>query len=194
MNHATHAKLTIDDFVHPWQYATHITWVITAYIGFVVLLNTLFVLLPLSSAFGQPFSYAELAVGGIYVVRDFAQRAIGHYVIIAMIAAAVLTYVFADQTIAIASLSAFAVGECIDWAIYTFTGKTLSQRILWSSCTSSPIDSVIFLVQMGRFTYFEWAIMSVAKIVGAVALWGWWRIKRDRDRDRDRESEGKVKG
>lgn len=145
--------------------------VISIYIGFVVLLNTLFVFLPMSSFYGHEFTYADLAVGGIYVVRDLAQRVIGHKVIFAMILAAILCYVLADKQIAMASLSAFAIGELVDWAIFTFTKKPLSQRILLSASISSPIDSAIFLFVIGRLAPFEFALMTAIKVLGAVCVW-----------------------
>jgi queuosine precursor transporter len=147
------------------------TMVISIYIGFVVLLNTLFVYLPMSSFYGHEFTYADFAVGGIYVVRDLAQRAIGHKVIFAMIIAAVLCYVLADKQIALASFSAFAIGETVDWAIYTYTKKPLSQRILLSASVSSPIDSAVFLAMLGRLAPFEFILMTVIKIAGAIFVW-----------------------
>jgi uncharacterized PurR-regulated membrane protein YhhQ (DUF165 family) len=146
-------------------------FVISIYVGFVVLINTLFVLLPVSTFYGHEFTYADFAVGGIYVVRDLAQRAIGHKVIFAMILAAILTYIAADKQLAIASLSAFAIGEAVDWAIYTFTRKPLSQRILWSASISSPIDSMVFLAVLGRLAPFEFMLMTTLKVLGAIAIW-----------------------
>jgi len=141
------------------------------YIGFVLLLNTLFVYVPMSSFYGHEFTYADFAVGGIYVVRDLAQRAIGHKVIYAMIAAAILCYLLADKQLALASLSALAIGETVDWAIYTFTKKPLSQRILISASASSPIDSAVFLIVLGRLAFFEFALMTMVKIAGALFVW-----------------------
>lgn len=145
--------------------------VVSIYIGFVVLLNTLFVFLPMSHFYGHEFTYADFAVGGIYVIRDLTQRAIGHKVIFAMILAAILSYVLADKQIALASLTAFGVGELVDWAIYTYTRKPMSQRILLSASISSPVDSAIFLAMIGRLAPFEFALMTVIKILGAVCIW-----------------------
>lgn len=145
--------------------------VVLLYVSFVVFINTLFVYLPTSSIYGHEFTYADFFVGGVYVVRDLAQRAIGHKVIFAMILAAILTYLFADEQIAMASLSAFAIGEAVDWAIYTYTKKPLSKRILWSACMSSPVDSAVFLIMINRLAPFEFALMTAVKILGAVAIW-----------------------
>ena len=40
---------------------------------------------------------------------------------------------------------AFLISETADWAVYTFSGRPLSQRILISSCISAPIDQALFL-------------------------------------------------
>ena len=98
------------------------------YIGLIVLLNCLFVYMPYLTAFGQRFTFADMAVGFIYVVRDFAQRELRHYVLIAMVVGAVLSYFLASREIALASISGFCVGEMIDWGIYTFSKKTLSSK------------------------------------------------------------------
>ncbi len=146
--------------------------VVAIYIGFVVLLNVLFDVMPRSYIFGHEFTYADMAVGGIYVIRDLAQRAIGHKVIYAMILAAILSYVLANEQVALASLSAFAIGEIVDWAIYTYTKKPLSQRILLSASISSPVDSAIFLGMIGLLAPFEFALMTTVKILGAITVWG----------------------
>lgn len=145
--------------------------VVAIYIGFVVFINILFDIMPRSHFYGHEFSYADLAVGGIYVVRDLAQRAIGHKVIFAMILAAILSYVLASEQVALASLSAFAIGEIVDWAIFTYTRKPLSQRILLSASVSSPIDSAIFLGMIGCLAPFELMLMTTIKILGAVFVW-----------------------
>lgn len=150
---------------------TYSLLVVSIYIGFVILLNTLFTLVPMSSFYGHEFTYADFAVGGIYVVRDLAQRAIGHNVIYAMILAAVLCYVLADKQIAMASFSAFGIGELIDWALFTYTRKPLSQRILLSASISSPIDSAVFLATIGRFAPFEFILMTTIKVLGAIFVW-----------------------
>ena len=106
----------------------YVATVVLIYMGFVVLLNTLFVYVPMSYFYGHEFTYADFAVGGIYVVRDLAQRAIGHKVILAMILAAIVTYLLADKQIAIASLSALAFGEAVGRGIYYFFKKKIFKK------------------------------------------------------------------
>jgi uncharacterized PurR-regulated membrane protein YhhQ (DUF165 family) len=146
-----------------------------SYIGMIVLINVLFVNLPGVAAFGQSFSLADLIVGSIYIVRDFAQREIKHYIFIAMLVGAGISYLLADKTIAIASLAAFLVGETLDWAIFTYTRKPLSQRLIWSSVISSPVDSYVFLAVAHRLHSLEFAIMTLGKIIGILILWLIWQ-------------------
>lgn len=148
-----------------------------SYITIILLLNTAFMTLPGVAAFGERFSMADPFVGVVYIVRDFAQREIKHYVIIAMFIGTVLSYLLADKMIALASVSAFASGEIIDWAIYSFTRKPLSQRLLWSSIISTPIDSFVFLYMAHRLSWLPFTVMTLGKIFGVIILWSLWKLK-----------------
>jgi hypothetical protein len=58
-----------------------------SYIILIVLINIGFSFVPLVPVFGEMFPPLSLAVGLIFVARDFAQREIGHKVIGAMLIA-----------------------------------------------------------------------------------------------------------
>jgi queuosine precursor transporter len=150
-----------------------------SYISCIVLLNCLFVKLPGVSAFGQAFSPADAVVGIIYIVRDFAQREIKHYIFLAMLIGSVISYLLADPVIALASVSAFISGEVCDWGIFTFTKKPLSKRLILSSIISSPIDSVIFLYVANRLHVLSFCIMTLGKITGVMLLWLLWRQRHN---------------
>ena len=150
-----------------------------SYIVLIVLLNSLFTYLPYWHLFGELFSPADFFVGLIYVIRDFVQREIRHKVIIAMIIGCGISWVFAQQQAAIASVAAFAVGETLDWLIYTYTKKPLSQRILWSSAISAQADSVVNLYLLAQLNWVGLLLMVFVKMAGVFALWGYWRIKRN---------------
>tara|TARA_R110000822_G_scaffold65505_2_gene160285 strand:- start:75 stop:452 length:378 start_codon:yes stop_codon:yes gene_type:complete len=117
------------------------------------------------------FPPMSLAVGLIFVARDFAQREIGHKVIGAMIVAGAISYFMADPYVAIASVAAFAISEAADWGIYTFTKKPFKQRILLSSLVSTPLDSVVFLAIIGHLSFTGVVLMTLSKMVGAVVVW-----------------------
>jgi uncharacterized PurR-regulated membrane protein YhhQ (DUF165 family) len=149
-----------------------------SYIAAIVVLNMAVVYLPHVAAFGESFSPADVLVGLIYLVRDFAQREIRHYIFAAMIIGASLSYVLATPDIALASASAFIVGECIDWSLFTFTKKPLSQRLLLSAIVSSPFDSVVFLYVSGRFHWLPVVVMTLGKFIGVLVLWLVWKTKK----------------
>lgn len=148
-----------------------------SYIAFIVLLNTMLVYCPTISIFSHPISPADAFVGCIYLVRDFAQREIKHYVFIAMMIGAGLSFFLASHGIAIASISAFIVGEMIDWAVYTFTKRPLSQRLIYSALLSAPVDTVIFLGVIHRLNWPGFSVMTIGKILGVILLWAMWKVK-----------------
>ena len=148
----------------------------TAYLLFIVFLNTLFSYVPSIYIWHAPVSVADFVVGLIYVMRDFAQRESRHWVLLAMLIGCIISWLLAEKQAALASVGAFAVGECLDWSIYTLTNKPLSQRIIWSSLISSPFDSFVNLYLLLAFNWVALIIMTATKILGALALWGYWRL------------------
>lgn len=148
-----------------------------SYIIAIVLVNLAFEHLPLLNIAGSPVSSADILVGGIYVFRDLAQREIKHYILIAMLIGAVLSYWLADHGVAIASLTAFIIGEAIDWSIYSFTRKPLSQRLLLSSAISIPFDSAVFLYMVNSLNWPGFLLLSLCKIVGVILVWYIWTIR-----------------
>ena len=150
-------------------------WTI-AYVVLIVLINIGFSVVPLVPVFGEMFPPLSLAVGLIFVARDFAQREIGHKVIIAMLIAGVLSYIMADPFVALASVTAFLISESADWGIYTWTRKPFADRILISSIVSTPLDSGVFLAMIGHFSILNTILMTAAKIAGALVVW--WMLKR----------------
>jgi len=147
------------------------------YIVLIVAVNWGFSVVPLvDMPGGEKWPPLSLIVGFIFVARDFAQREIGHRVIIAMLIAAALSYVMASPFVAVASLAAFLVSEFADWAVYSFTGKPFSQRVLISSAVGTPLDSVVFLWGIGHLSVTGFAAMTASKMLGAVAVW--WLMRR----------------
>lgn len=110
----------------------------------------------------------SIAVGLIFVLRDFAQREVGHWILVAMAIGLVISYVLASPFVAIASAVAFAISEGSEWIIYSVTQKPFQQRVLWSVLGCSPIDSGIFLWMIGAFSIEAVAIMTLSKLAGAV--------------------------
>jgi uncharacterized PurR-regulated membrane protein YhhQ (DUF165 family) len=82
-----------------------------------------------------------------------------------------LSYLMADPFVALASVLAFSISESVDWGIFSFTDKPLKQRILLSSLIGTPVDSAIFMLMLGFFSWYGLAIMFASKMVGAVIVW-----------------------
>jgi len=146
-------------------------WV-TLYIGLIVLVNWLFTVVPLvDMGGGEMWPPVALVVGLIFIARDFAQRLVGHWVLVAMLIAAILSYFLANPFVAYASVAAFAISELADWLIYSFTKRPLAQRILFSSTIATPIDSVVFLGMIGILSWPGVLVMTASKMVGALVVW-----------------------
>lgn len=147
------------------------------YIALIVAVNWGFTVVPLVKLpGGELWPPMSLVVGFIFVVRDFAQREVGHRVLIAMLIGAALSYVMAAPYVALASAAAFLVSEIADWLVYTVTRRPLSQRILFSSLFGTPVDSVVFLYGIGHLTVSGVAAMTASKLMGALIVW--WMIRR----------------
>ena len=142
----------------------YISGIVVANIGF-----TYLPMIPLPG--GEMFAPMSLLVGFIFVLRDFAQKKIGHKVIGAMAVGAILSYLLADPFVAFASVVAFVISEMVDWAVYTFTNKPLRQRILYSSAIGTPVDSAVFMVMLGFFTWYGLTVMVASKMLGALIVW-----------------------
>jgi len=142
------------------------------YVLSVVLVNWAFDVVPLVVLpGGEMWSPMSLIVGFIFVIRDYAQREIGHMVLPAMLIGGLISWLMASPAIALASVCAFLTSELMDWAVYTFTGRPFSQRILLSSCLSTPVDSVVFLGLVGLFSVPSVLVMTASKMLGAVIVW-----------------------
>ena len=143
-----------------------------AYVVFIVLVNWGFSVVPLVEMWnGEKWPPMSLAVGLVFVLRDFAQREIGHRVWFAMGAAGVLSYLMADPFVALASVIAFAISEAAAWALYSYTQKPFAQRILLSSLVSTPLDSAVFLGVIGHLSWAGVIAMTLSKMVAALVVW-----------------------
>lgn len=122
---------------------------------------------------------ANIVVGFIFVLRDYAQREIGHYILFATAVAGVLTWFMVDPAIAAASITAFILSETADWGVYTWLRRPLSQRILISALFAVPLDTLAFQYLAGYLTPAAFLMEMVSKGVGVLMV---WYILRARDR------------
>lgn len=164
------------------------TWT-GAYIASVAFINWLFVVVPPVSLLGTTLPPAMLAVGFVFVLRDFSQREVGHRVLAAMLAGGAISYVMAAPAVAIASVSAFLLSEAVDWLVYTLTRRPLSQRILYSSALGVPVDTYVFLSLIGFGDTRTIALGSLVKMIAAVGFW-WYLRRRERRAGADGSGRG----
>ncbi len=107
----------------------------------------------------------SVLVGTIFISRDFAQRIVGHWVLLAMAVAIVLSYLTADPFIALASCLAFAASEILDWAVFSITKGSFRRRMVMSSSVAVPVDSFVFLYVAGFLSAELFAVQITSKMV-----------------------------
>ena len=153
-------------------------WV-AVYIAAIVLVNWLFVAVaPWPTVFGDLY-LANLVVGFVFVLRDYGQRQVGHKILLATLVAGIITYFMVDPAIALASLTAFALSETTDWAIYSFTRRPLQQRILVSSLVSVPLDTLAFQYLANYLTPAAFTTEVLSKALGVVMVWYLLKMRTD---------------
>ena len=180
-------------------------WV-AIYVVAIIVVNWSFVALsPWATPFGDLY-IANIIVGFVFVLRDYAQRAVGHKVLIATLLAGIGTYfvvyytspqgmftsssslftayvtaIMGDTSIAavitFASVAAFAISEMTDWAFYSFLKRPLQQRILVSSLVAVPLDTIVFQYLAGYFSPAAFATEVASKVLGVVLVWYFLRIR-----------------
>jgi uncharacterized PurR-regulated membrane protein YhhQ (DUF165 family) len=145
-------------------------WV-AAYIVSIVLVNWLFVAVaPWPTAIGDLY-LANVVVGFVFVLRDYAQRQVGHKILVATLLAGVVTYFMVDPAIALASITAFILSDLTDWAVYSFTRRPLQQRILLSSLIAVPLDTLAFQYLANYLTPAAFTTELLSKAFGVLIVW-----------------------
>ena len=143
-----------------------------AYVGSVVLVNAMFIWLPTFSIGGSVMTWGSFVVGGTFILRDFAQRDIGHRVLWATLAGTAITAAMNWQ-LALASGAAFLVSELADWAVFSRWVGSFRSRVVASSIVGAPLDSALFMVLAGFFSWPGVAVMTASKLVALTTLDRW---------------------
>lgn len=141
------------------------------YFGTIVFANMMLLWFDPLFIAGSAIPPAIFASGFVFVLRDFAQREIGHLVLIAIVAAAGTTFWLAGPEVAIPSASAFLVAELADWIIYSVTKRPMSQRVVISSLISVPMDTAVFYALLGILDPLALALGVAIKLVGTLVFW-----------------------
>ncbi len=123
--------------------------------------------------FCSPFS---ALVGALFVIRNFAQRELGHWVIIPMLIAGIFSHYITD--LRDATSVAFMAGEVTDMVLFTYLNQSLLQRMFWSAVISSPVDSIVFLYMINEFTIFTAFLLTMVKIIVVITMLLLWDFMR----------------
>jgi queuosine precursor transporter len=151
-------------------------WV-AVYVASIVVVNWMFTAIaPWTTPFGDLY-LANIVVGAVFVLRDYAQREVGHYVLAFTALAGAITYVMVDPAIAIASVTAFMLSEMADWAVYSFTRKPIQERILISSLFAVPLDTLAFQYLANYLTPAAFTTEVASKALGVLAVWYLLRLR-----------------
>jgi uncharacterized PurR-regulated membrane protein YhhQ (DUF165 family) len=146
------------------------------YVLFIVLVNWLFVVVPPWPTPLGDLYLANIVVGAIFVLRDYAQREVGHKILLFTLLAGVITWYMVDPALATASIIAFFLSETADWAVYSFTKRPLQKRILISSLIAVPLDTLAFQYLANYLTPAAFATEVASKAIGVFAVW--WLLKQ----------------
>lgn len=148
-------------FLQQWQIALPIVLAVMAafflagfrwaalYVGLMPFINWSFGAVPTTPIpewlGGGAFQPLAIVTGLVLVVRDFAQRELKHWVLGAMIVGLLLSMLTSWIVVVFASAAAFLISETVDWTVYTFSKRPLSQRVMLSSVFSAPLDQMVFI-------------------------------------------------
>ncbi|QWY83391.1 protein of unknown function DUF165 [Rhizobium phage RHph_X3_2] len=141
------------------------------YIATILGVNVGFSFVPMIETPLGLLSPMAVVVGLTFVLRDYAQRYAGHYVLFGMAIGAILSFLLADPFVAFASLAAFTVAEGADYLMYTLTKRPFRDRVLLSSLISTPLDTGVFLLGISGFTWGTFLLMIASKMVAAVIVY-----------------------
>lgn len=138
-------------------------WV-AAYIWSVVLVNAMFVVLSPFHIGGAVLTWGTFIVGATFILRDFAQREVGHRVLWATLAGTAITALMSPG-LALASGVAFLASELADWAVFSRWHGSFRSRVVASSLVGAPLDSAVFLAMAGFLSWPSVAVMTASKLV-----------------------------
>lgn len=165
------------------------TWALI-YVALIPFLNWTFghadaIMQPVPFIKDAVFNPITILTGLVFVVRDFAQREMGHRILLVMALAIGWSFYYAYPPIAIASAAAYAISETVDWSLFTFTKFRLSTRVWVSSALASPLDTVVFLYGASftdptQFSLWNVIFMIIGKMLGATVIYYLLRAREEK--------------
>lgn len=136
------------------------------YILTVVLINMAFEHIePVILFDGTIWSVGSIMAGLVFVARDYAQREVGHKVLVLTVAAGLISYFMASPFVALASVTAFAVSELSDYFVFTWYKAPFRKKVIMSSMVSVPVDTIVFLSIISSFSTFSFVVMCLSKLI-----------------------------
>lgn len=137
----------------------------------------MFIFIPPIDVLGVIIPPATVIVGVVFVLRDYAQRAVGHMIFPAMVVGAGLSYLLIDPTIAVVSAVAFSASELVDYIVFTITKKPFHKRLFISSLCAVPVDTIMFLVGINHFSWPAVAVMVASKMFASVVIYQYYETR-----------------
>jgi len=133
--------------------------------------------------FGLMAPSGVLMIGVALMLRDIVQRDLGWRWAAAGIAVGTaLSFAVAPPALAVASVSAFALSEAMDQAVYApLWRRRLVLAVLASGAVGAAIDSALFLwLAFGSLDHMTGQLVGKMWMVGAAAGLLWLRTRRRR--------------
>lgn len=146
---------------------------VTAFLVLVVIANWMTSELGLVPVgFGLVATAGTWAAGLVLLARDLVQDTLGHRVMLTCIAiGAGLSAILADPQIALASGTAFALAELLNWVVYTPLRKHgWARAVVPSNVAGAFLDTVVFLGVAGFPVWSAVPGQMAAKTVATLAV------------------------
>jgi uncharacterized PurR-regulated membrane protein YhhQ (DUF165 family) len=125
-----------------------------------------------SVGFGFVAPAGVFAVGPALVLRDLVQWSLGKRFALAVLAVgAMLSYLVADPAVATASAAAFAVGELVDFIVFTWLAPRWTRAVFLGGVAGLLLDSVLFLaIAFGSLAFLPGQVLGKVYGVALAAI------------------------
>lgn len=147
-----------------------------SYLLIIILLSKTFDIAARYEFIDNFFSPFSACVGMLFVFRNFAQRELGHWVIIPMLIAGIVSHHVSNMENA--TTVAFIAGEVTDMILFTYLRYPLLQRMFWAAILSSPVDSIVFLYMLDDLTLVTVFMLTIVKVIVVITMLLLWDFMR----------------
>jgi uncharacterized PurR-regulated membrane protein YhhQ (DUF165 family) len=126
--------------------------------------------------FGYSAPSGVLLIGFALFARDIIQRVSGRKIaLIAIGLGSLISYLLADKNIATASVIAFAIGELVDFCVYTpLHKKRIVTAVVVSGIIGGVVDSLLFLqIAFGSTMFWQGQVIGKAyvSLLAGLLIW-----------------------